>query len=87
MCYMGQNARPVSKATRALAEAIREAQGAKNMSTAELARRSKIPYSTLRKIRAGTQTIDYEELRQIADALRGSAAVIAARAEAIETES
>lgn len=84
MSYMGQNGRPVSKATKALAEAIREAQGAANVSTAELGRRSGIPYSTLRKIRRGDQTIDYEEFRHIADGLKQSVAEIARRAEEIE---
>ena len=81
---MGQNGRLVSKATRALAEAIREAQGAADVSTAALSRRSEIPYSTLRKIRLGGQPIDYEELRHIADGLRVSAAEIARRTEEIE---
>lgn len=84
MSYMGQNGRPVTRATRALAAAIREAEGAADVSTAELSRRSAIPYSTLRKIRAGTQPIDYEELRKIANGLRVSVASIATRAEAIE---
>lgn len=85
MSYMGQNRRLASKATKALAEAIREAQGAVNVSTAELSRRSEIPYSTLRKIRLGGQPIDYEELRRIAGGLRLPVADIARRAEEIET--
>lgn len=75
----------MGKATRALARAIREAEGAADISTAELARRSSIPYSTLRKIRQGVQTIDYEEIAKIATALGLSAAELAAQAEANES--
>ena len=81
---MGQNGRAVSEATKALAQAIREAQGSADMSTAELSRAAGIPYSTLRKIRAGNQTISYEEMRLIADALGKSVSEMAARAELIE---
>ena len=84
MSYMGQNGRPVSKATKALAAAIREAQGAANMNTAKLSRESEVPYSTLRKIRSGDQPIDYDELRHIADGLHVSVAQITRRAEEIE---
>lgn len=81
---MGQNGRPVSKATAALAASIREAEGAADVSTAELSRRASIPYSTMRKIRSGGQSIDYEQLRRIAIALGVPAAKLAARAEEIE---
>lgn len=84
MSCMGQNGRPVTRATKALAAAIREAEGAADLSTAELARRSGVPYSTLRKIRQGLVPIDYEELRKIADGLKVSAWQLGARAEAIE---
>jgi ribosome-binding protein aMBF1 (putative translation factor) len=81
---MGQNDRTVSRATSALAASIREAQGKANMSTAALARASGVPYSTLRKIRKGDQTIDWEEVSKLATAMRVRSSVIAARAEEIE---
>lgn len=84
MSRVGQSKRAVSKATKALAAAIREAEGAADISTAELSRRSGVPYSTLRKIRAGAQPIDYEELCRIAVGLGVQAATLAARAEQIE---
>lgn len=81
---MGRNGRVQGAATSALARAIREAQGSLDVSTAELSRRSGIPESTLRKLRRGDISIDYEQMRSIAQALRVSIATIAARAEEIE---
>ncbi|SCQ46817.1 Hypothetical protein PFR_JS7-1_1867 [Propionibacterium freudenreichii] len=81
---MGRNARPVSKATKALAEAIREAQGAANLSGAELARRAGIPYSSFRKIREGEVTISWEQIRMIVAALGIDATDLVTRAEEIE---
>lgn len=83
---MGQNKRSPSDATVALAAAIREAQGRANVSGAEFARRSGIPYSSLRKIREGKMTVDYEQLRKIARSLNVSVATITDRAEEIEAE-
>ena len=83
---MGRNKRPISESTKALAAAIREKQGVRDMSTAELARSSGIPYSTLRKIRAGLVTISFEEMRLVSRGLRISVAELAARAEEIEEE-
>lgn len=87
LCHMGQNERRTSRATQALAAAIREAQGGADMTTAELARISGVPYSTLRKIRSGDRAIDWEELALLARALGVRASTIAARAEAIEPAS
>ena len=81
---MGQNERTAAVATKALSAAIREAQGNADMSTAELARTSKVPYSTLRKIRKGDQAIDWEEARKLASALGIRMSDLAARAEEIE---
>lgn len=80
----GRNGRSADAATRALAAAIREAQGAANVKGAELARMADIPYSTFRKIRTGSRAIDWEELRRIAAALKIPVSRIAARAEEIE---
>ena len=83
---VGRNDRVAGPATAALAAAVREIQGAKNLSTAELARRSTIPYGTLRKIRSGTQPIDWEELAKLGKALETSLSELAARAEEIGTD-
>lgn len=81
---MGQNDRKAGAATKALASAIREAQGRRDMSTAELSRRSSVPLSTLRKIRTGEQPIDMEELGKIAAAVGVGASSLVARAEHLE---
>ena len=85
MSRMGQNERLAAEATAALAEAIREAQGRRDISIAELSRRSEIPYSSLRKIRSGNQAIGWEELVKIARALSVSASSLAARAEELDS--
>lgn len=81
MFRMGQNERTVSEATAALAAAIREAQGLRNLDTKKLSARSGVPYSTLRKIRSGNQPIDFEELSKIARGLAVSPSALAERAE------
>ncbi len=79
--HMARNDREAGPATAALAAAIREVQGARDVSTAELSRRSSVPYSTLRKIRSGDQPIDWEELTKIAKALEIRISELAARTE------
>lgn len=66
---MGTNKRKITKASIALALAIKRAAVLREMKIPGLAKKSGVPLSTLRKILANTSVADYEQLRDLADAL------------------
>lgn len=78
---MGQNERAARAATQHLAQAIREAQGAANLSATATAERSGIPYSTYRKVREAKTAIDYEQMTALARAFGIRVSDLTGRAE------